>query len=195
MTASHSYRLGLLLVTGSAVAWSTAGLFTRLIPLDVWTLLLWRGLFGALGVLLYIVLRDGRRGLASFADLGVAGWAFVVVGTIGMLCFITALRLTSVAHASIIYATVPLLAAALAWVVMREKPSASAMIASVVALAGVAVMVGLGADGSLAGDPRTLAAVPAQGGAQVGRPSGRRCTHRANHPRGHLGVLRISVPA
>ena len=152
MNAIWSYRLGMLLVTASAIAWSTAGLFTRLIPLDVWTLLLWRGGFGALGLLIFMVLHQGRRGLASFADLGVAGWAFVVVGTIGMVCFITSLRLTSVAHTSIIYATVPLVAAALAWWAMHEKPSTSAMIASLAALLGVAIMVGLGADGSLAGD-------------------------------------------
>ena len=39
------YRLGLILVTASAVAWSLAGLFTRAIPLDSWTILAWRGIF------------------------------------------------------------------------------------------------------------------------------------------------------
>ena len=44
------YRAGFLLVTGSAIAWSTAGLFTRLITVDVATMLFWRGVFGALGL-------------------------------------------------------------------------------------------------------------------------------------------------
>jgi hypothetical protein len=39
------YRLGALCVTVSAVAWSTAGLFTRLIPLDAWTT--WRACYRA----------------------------------------------------------------------------------------------------------------------------------------------------
>jgi hypothetical protein len=43
------YGIGLILVTASAIAWSTAGLFTRLIPLDSWIMLAWRGIFGALG--------------------------------------------------------------------------------------------------------------------------------------------------
>ena len=34
-----SYQLGLLLVTSSAVAWSTAGLFTRIIEVDTGTML------------------------------------------------------------------------------------------------------------------------------------------------------------
>ena len=152
MTERWRYRLGLLLITISAIAWSTAGFFTRLIPLDTWTLLLWRGIFGALGILVFMAVSAPKASLVGFRNMGYAGWSFVVVGTIGMLCFIASLRLTSVAHASVIYATVPLIAAALAWLVMREKASASAMLASLAALVGVAVMVGLGNDGSLAGD-------------------------------------------
>jgi hypothetical protein len=45
MTPAAGYRLGLILVTASAVAWSLAGLFTRVIPLDNWTILAWRGHF------------------------------------------------------------------------------------------------------------------------------------------------------
>jgi len=41
------YHLGLVLVTISAVAWSTAGFFTRLIALDSFTMLAWRGVFGS----------------------------------------------------------------------------------------------------------------------------------------------------
>ena len=32
------------------MAWSLGGLFTRLIPLDSWTMVAWRGLFGAAGL-------------------------------------------------------------------------------------------------------------------------------------------------
>ena len=35
MPSRRDHRLGLLFVTISAIAWSTAGFFTRLIPLDV----------------------------------------------------------------------------------------------------------------------------------------------------------------
>ncbi len=152
-TAAHTgYRLGFVLVTASAVAWSTTGFFTRLIPLDSGTLLFWRGLFGGLGILLFIVLRRRQDALRSFWAMGRPAWAFALVGTFGMLCFITALRLTTVAHVAIIYATVPFLAAGLAWWVMRERPSARAMAASLAALLGVGIMVGFGGDGSWLGD-------------------------------------------
>ncbi len=150
---SHTgYRLGLVLVTASAVAWSTTGFFTRLIPLDSGTLLFWRGLFGGLGILLFIVLRQRQNALRRFWAMGRPAWAFALVSTFGMLCFITSLRLTTVAHVAIIYATVPFLAAGLAWLVMGERPRAHAVAASLAALLGVGAMVGFGGDGSWLGD-------------------------------------------
>jgi hypothetical protein len=40
--------LGCLLIAASAIAYSTAGLFTHLIDLDIWTVLFWRGLFAGI---------------------------------------------------------------------------------------------------------------------------------------------------
>jgi drug/metabolite transporter (DMT)-like permease len=147
------YHLGLVLVTASALAWSSAGYFTRLVPLDNWTLLFWRGVFAALGMLVFILVLQGKAGLRSFAALGVPGWLYAIVSGLGMIFFITALTLTTVAHVSIIYGTVPFVAAAVSWLVLREKPSATALICSVLALLGVVVTVGFGlAGGSLLGD-------------------------------------------
>lgn len=139
-------------MTFSAIAWSTAGLFTRLIPLDSATLLVWRGIFGTLGLLAAIVILEGRSALPRFASLGWPGVLYAVVSAAGMLFYITSLTRTTVAHVAVIYATVPFIAAALGWLILRERPSASAVGASLVALAGVGIMVGLGLEGALAGD-------------------------------------------
>jgi len=153
MNPQPYYRLGLLLVTGSAIAWSTAGYFTRLIGLDSWTILLWRGIFAAIGVLVFMLLTDGRKAFGQFAALGAPGWLFAVVSGAGMVVYITSLTLTTVAHVAIIYGIVPFVAAGLSWLVIREKPARVAIAASVVALIGVVVMVGLGTrEGSLFGD-------------------------------------------
>jgi len=69
-----------------------------------------------------------------------------------MVTGIGSMRFTAVADALTIYATVPFMTAAVAWIFIGERPSRATMIASVVALAGVIVMLG-GAklDGSLFG--------------------------------------------
>ncbi len=146
------YRLGLLLVIGSAVAWSTAGLFTRMLHLDAWTMLTWRGLFGAASLALLIAAIERRNFLASFRRMGWPGLAFALVSAAGMMFFITSLRHTTVAHNSVIYATVPFIAAGLGILALGERPPKSALAASLASLAGVAVMVGLGGEGGLLGD-------------------------------------------
>jgi drug/metabolite transporter (DMT)-like permease len=153
MNPQAQYRLGLVLVTGSAIAWSTAGFFTRLIPLDNWTLLFWRGIFAAAGIFLFMLAKDGRGAWRQFGRLRGPGWLFAIVSGGGMMVYITSLTLTTVAHVAIIYCIAPFVAAGLAFLVMRERPTAVAIAASLVALIGVAVMVGLsGGEGSLFGD-------------------------------------------
>lgn len=87
ITPHTRYRLGFVLVTASAIAWSTTGFFTRLIPLDSGTMLFWRGLFGGLGILLFIILRQRKDALRSFWAMGRPAWSFALVSTFGMLCF------------------------------------------------------------------------------------------------------------
>ena len=145
-------RLGFAWVTASALAWSTGGLFTRLIPSDSWTMLAWRGVLGALGLALVIAVMPQAGSWRALRRLGPLGWFFVLQSTAGMIFFLTALRATTVAHVAVIYATVPFMAAGLGWLTMRERPSAGAVFSSLIALAGVAVMVGLGQDGHVGGD-------------------------------------------
>ena len=146
------YSLGLIFVTASAVAWSTAALFTRMIPLDSWTMLAWRGIFGALGIAVVILALKRHEAWTEFRRMDWPSWLFVIVSALGMIFFITSLKHTTVAHVAVIYATVPFVAAALGWLVMREKPTASASLASLAALAGVAVIVGFGLEGGIIGD-------------------------------------------
>jgi drug/metabolite transporter (DMT)-like permease len=146
------HRLGFLLVTASALGWSLGGLFTRLTHVDTWTMAAWRGIFGAAGLVLIIPFMPQRGMWHSLRNMGWVGWFFVIQSAAGMICYLTALRHTSVANVAVIYATAPFLAAGLGWLVMREKPTMSAIVASLMALVGVALMVGFGAKGGLLGD-------------------------------------------
>lgn len=149
---SAERRLGLLLLLGATLAWSTAGLFARAITLDTPTVIMWRGWAGAMGLAVLLALTRGRAGLADFARLGRAGWVYALSSGLGMLFFVGALKSTSIAHVAIIYATLPFVAAGLGWLILREAPGTGALVAAVVALAGSAIMVGLGHEGGLAGD-------------------------------------------
>lgn len=151
-------RLGPVLIVLAAISWSTAGFFTRFIGLDAWTILLWRGAFGGLFVGVYLMALYGRGAASQFRALGLMGWIIVVCETLGMIAFVPALKLTTVANVAIIYSTVPLITAGLAWIWIRERTSARLIVLSAISLVGVLIMVsGSLQRGDLVGDALAFA--------------------------------------
>lgn len=146
------HRAGLLLVAAAALSWSTAGLFTRLISADLMTMLFWRGLFSGSAVFLLFFILEKERSIRILMGLRWPALAVAVLSALGMITGVGALRYTSVADAMVIYATVPFITAALAFLTIGERPSRSTLAASCVAMVGVAVMLwGSEWGGSLAG--------------------------------------------
>ncbi len=132
---------GAILVLLSACAFSTAGLFTRLITVDAWTLLFWRGLFGGAFIAACIVGRDGALAATTVRRIGLPGLVAALCSALATICFLNALRQTTVADVLVIGATAPFMTAAIAraWSGVRERRST--LVASGVALLGVAVTV------------------------------------------------------
>ena len=141
-------RTGIVLVIAAAVAWSTAPFFTRLLHYDSWTIIFWRGLFGGGFVALFLVATQGRQGLRELVAMTPSGWLVAALSTFGMVTFIPSLQLTSVANVAIIIAFQPFAAAAIAWLWLREKATLRTMVASLVALAGIGVIVSGAAGGA-----------------------------------------------
>lgn len=140
--AEHrQHRIGLLLVAGAALCWSTSGLFVRNISADLMTMLFWRGLFGGAAVFALFFFMEKGDGLKVLRSLRWPAWAVAVLSAAAMISGIGAFRFTTVANAMVIYATVPFVTAAIAYFVIGERPSRSTLIGSTVALAGVGVML------------------------------------------------------
>lgn len=145
MTSSHirgARASGIALVAAAAVLWSTAGLFVRALDLDTWTVLGWRSAFAAVSLALVVIAQNGRRTVAALRGLGWPGLACIPVAALSMASYVIALKFTTVANVMVTYATVPFLAAGLAFVWIGERASARVLAASGVALAGIAVMAG-----------------------------------------------------
>ena len=138
--ARIAHQRGILLLLASTLAWSTAGLFVRAVHLDAFSMLVWRGPAGGFGICLLIASLSRGKDFAVFTQMPAKAWLYTCVSAAAILFYIPALTLTTIAHVAIIYATVPFVAAALAFAVLGERPSASAVLASLVALIGVALM-------------------------------------------------------
>ena len=84
------------------------------------------------------------------------GWTALlaaIVGASGTAAFIPAFKLTSVTNVVLIWATAPFVAAALAWMIIGEKPGLKTMLSSLLALVGVGLTLrGSVGSGHLLGD-------------------------------------------
>jgi len=152
---------GLLLVAGATFFWSLSGVFVRWLPsTDPWTFNAWRGLGMCLTLLVWTVwhYRGGAVALFRQADpraVLIAASFFAV----GSSAYIVALQLASVAAVSCLGATAGLFAAVLARIWLGERTRLVFYLATVVALAGVAVIAFSERNASVSGFAGSMAAL------------------------------------
>src|SRR3954454_8245201 len=145
--AVEAHRKGAILVLAAAFCWSSGGLIARNIDADIWTQMAGRGFFGAITLLLFLLVRDGRNTVALFRALGVPGIAVAICFASASLSFVVALKHATVALILVIQSTAPFIAAIIAWVWMREPPGWVRSLAMLIALFGVWQMVSGGESG------------------------------------------------
>lgn len=152
--------LGPVLVLASAVLFSFSGVLTKTIDAGSWTILTWRGLVGGVGIAIYVWVRNNDRPIRGVFRLGVNGWFVAAVGAVGSVAFIVSFKNTFVANVSVIYATIPFVAALLERLILGVPIRRRALNAAVASLVGVLMIVS-GSLGSpnLDGDAVALAMV------------------------------------
>lgn len=144
-------RRGVLMMFLSALAFSTAGVFTKSVDASAWDVIFWRGLSGVAFTLLFLLAKDGFKD--ELRRFGAPALFAAVLMASGTAAFIPAFKLTSVANVAFIWATAPFVSAVLAWVFIKEAPSAKVLICSALALIGVGITVrGSLSTGNFVGD-------------------------------------------
>ncbi|MCL6706598.1 DMT family transporter [Pseudomonas sp. R2.Fl] len=140
LAGRERHLFGVLLILGATIMWSTAGFFVRALDMDTWSIVAWRSLFASLSLAVLIFTLQGRAALRFRRSIGPGGAAAIPVMAMSMFSYVAALNMTSVANVMVIYATVPFLATGLAFLLLRERPTARALAASTLAFLGVAIM-------------------------------------------------------
>lgn len=143
---------GIILIVLSTVAWGSGGLFVRLLPYDIWTIVFWRGVFGTLFVGSYVLYRFGRTTPVVILRMGWSGVVITACTVATIILMVSAFQHTSVANAMTIYAALPFFTAAIAWVWLRERPSVATIVASCIVMLGVFIMLGPSTGGPRSGD-------------------------------------------
>ncbi len=144
---------GTLLTVAGVLILTPDGLLVRLANLDSWTLLFWRGLLFATGILGFYAVRFRAGMIGRIRVMGWRGFQAAAFFASSTIFFVLAIQNTSVANTLVIIATAPLCSAILSRVFLKEQISRSTWIAILVSVGGIGILfVGNLTSGSRAGD-------------------------------------------
>jgi drug/metabolite transporter (DMT)-like permease len=152
-TLRPEHRRGQAYALGAALAWSTGGILQRQIAAGAADQIVGRAIFALVAVVGFVWLGEGVGPRAAFRSVANAAGLAVAAGiAAASATFIVALNHTSVAHVLVIQAITPILAGLFAFWTLREPLSARTWAAMALAVAGIAVMVGVPHGGGALGE-------------------------------------------
>ena len=138
-----NYRLGLYLVFGAGLFWSTQGLAIRLMSeADAWQILFYRSIALTLFLAVVLLVQYGRGAFRATLNVGVLGIMGAICLMVAYAFGILAMQMTTIADAVLLFATAPFFAAVLGWFALSERVAPSTWWAITIALVGIVIMQG-----------------------------------------------------
>ena len=137
------YRTGAGLILAAGMVWSTQGLGIRLIEqAESWSVLTWRSLGLIAALTLYITIASRGQFWAAMTSVGRSGALGALSLAMAFAGAIYAMQTTTIASAVVLFSASPVFAALIGWAVRGERVAVQTWLAILLAVVGIAVMVG-----------------------------------------------------
>ena len=142
---SSTYTRGVIMILASGLFLSTSGIGFRIIEqASGWQILFYRSFF-MIGLLIGVLaVKSKGRLLTQFRGLRGEDFLLALFLGTGIVAYVFALLLTTVANALFILSSVPFITALLGWFILREAVPSHTWITIAMAMIGLAIMVGNG---------------------------------------------------
>jgi drug/metabolite transporter (DMT)-like permease len=138
---SRNRTLGLILMTGAGLAWSSAGLLVRSLSFtDGWEMVFWRSLFLIPFLAVTVMAFHRGRLVQPVLAVGRSGLIAGMLLAVQFFCFLLAVTRTTVAETLVIMSVSPFVAALTGWLLLGERVAARTLVAMAVGFSGIAVM-------------------------------------------------------
>lgn len=131
---------GLILATLGALALTPDGLLVRLVSGDDMKIVFWRGLFIAISLFLFQVVKYKAQILQKFPLKNMKEWAAAVCSAVGTTTFVLAITHTSVANVLVILSTMSLFSALLSMIFLKERVALRTWVAMMCAIVGIIIV-------------------------------------------------------
>ena len=166
MTARSDHAKGLWLAVIGILVLTPDALLIRLISVDEWTLLFWRGLFTFAALTLFITVQRKANPVNAYRRLTRKGVLVAFLFAVNTCLFVISIRHTSAANTLVILSTAPIFAAAMSSLFLREHAPLRTWITALIGVVCIGAIMGEGlerstfiGDGAAVGVAVLLAAI------------------------------------
>ncbi len=144
----NNHLKGLLIAFFGVLILTPDAILVRLADADTFTILFWRGIFYALGILIILFATYRFDTLKELKKIGRPGVFIGLLSGIGGVTFIAAIQYTSIAKVLVIISTAPIVVAVISWALINEKPRLYTWLSMLIIVAGIYIVMN-GDSGSL----------------------------------------------
>jgi len=125
---------GILILTPDAV-------LVRLADSNSWTVLFWRGIFFATGIIVILLITYRSKAVNELINIGKEGVLIGLLTALGGTSFILAIHYTSIAKTLVIISISPIMVAIVSWMMLKEKPALYTWISMIIVFFGIYVVM------------------------------------------------------
>ena len=125
---------GILILTPDAV-------LVRLADSNSWTVLFWRGLFFAAGIVVILLITYRSKAVNELINIGKGGVLIGLLTALGGTSFILAIHYTSIAKTLVIISISPIMVAIVSLIMLKEKPALYTWLSMIIVFIGIYIVM------------------------------------------------------
>jgi len=156
----NSHLKGLLIAFFGIVILTPDAVLVRLADSDSWTVLFWRGIFFATGIIVILFITYRSKAVNELINIGKGGVLIGLLTALGGTSFILAIHYTSIAKTLVIISISPIVVAIVSLIMLKEKPTLYTWLSMILVFFGIYIVMSGDRSGmNLMGNLFALAAV------------------------------------
>ena len=137
----NSHLKGLLIAFFGILILSPDAVLVRLADSNSWTVLFWRGLFFAAGIVVILLLTYRSKAVNELINIGKGGMLIGLLTALGGTSFILAIHYTSIAKALVIISISPIVVAIVSLIMLKEKPTLYTWLSMILVFIGIYIVM------------------------------------------------------
>ena len=137
----NSHLKGLLIAFFGIVILTPDAVLVRLADSDSWTVLFWRGIFFAAGIIVILLITYRSKAVNELINIGKGGVLIGLLTALGGTSFILAIHYTSIAKTLVIISISPIVVAIVSLIMLKEKPALYTWLSMIIVFIGIYIVM------------------------------------------------------